>query len=1026
MFLNKASDGETCRSTEGTLTKLLHGGPARECPTIRIGPIICGLLLSMSNQSVSNHEVRASQWLVSRAVAIKIALTYAVLAGLWILCSDWALHALMRDQQWRRSAEIGKGWLFVISTALLLGWYLDRYFHVIRRAAEKLDESEQRWGFALAGAGDGVWDFDAQTNQVFFSDRWKTMLGYAPHEIGNSFAEWESRVHTDDLPGVKQEMEKHLRGETSLYQTEHRLRCKDGSYKFILARGCIISRSADGRPLRVVGTHRDVSERHAAEQALRASEAHFRALFEAMNEGVALHELVCDEQGKPVDYRILRVNPAFERHTGFKPESTEGRLASACYGVTPAPFLDTYAAVAQGGAPVNFDTFFAPIGRHFVVSVFSPRPGTFATVFLDVTERKLAEAAAAEEAVRRQILVEQSSDGILVVGEDGAVVETNLRFAEMLGYSVAEIQQLHVWDWDLQWSREELLRIIRAIGPQGTRFVTRQRRKDGRVIDVEVGNNGATLGGRKLVFCVCRDISDRKQAEDALKSSEDRFRRVVEAAPQAIFIRRGRHCAYANPAAVKLFGAVSAEELVGKSMHDCFHPSCRAEIEQCIRQLDDHGTATVGADVLFQKLDGQPVPVIVSAFPFPYQGQPAALVFARDRSGERLLEAQLRQAQKLEAIGQLAGGVAHDFNNILAVIMVNVGLMKLQPRLSEEMRRGLNELEIAADRAAGLTRQLLMFGRRSVLAMKPLDVNDLVANLLKMLSRLLGERVNLSFDPGAALPAVQADAGMIEQVLMNLAVNARDAMPGGGRITLTTELRELGPGELAQNGERHAGSFVVLSVADTGSGIEDATLKHLFEPFFTTKEPGKGTGLGLATVHGIIAQHNGWIEVDSTVGRGTTFTVFLPALPQQLESLDSKADAGPMLRGCETVLVVEDETRVREVIGQSLRVLGYRVFEADGVEAALAHWERHKASIDLLLTDMVMPGPWTGLELAEHLQKERPALKVVVSSGYSAEIVHAGVPDRPGIAYLAKPYQVHALARFVRHHLDASKARRHS
>ena len=389
----------------------------------------------------------------------------------------------------------------------------------------------------------------------------------------------------------------------------------------------------------------------------------------------------------------------------------------------------------------------------------------------------------------------------------------------------------------------------------------------------------------------------------------------------------------------------------------------------------------------------------------------------QDITAQRLLEEQLRQAQKMEAIGQLAGGVAHDFNNILAATMMNLALMQEKPNLDPETQETLKDLETETKRAASLTRQLLMFSRRSVLEIQVLDLNEVVANLLKMLGRLLGEHITLVFDRNHTLPPVEADAGMLGQVLMNLAVNARDAMPQGGRITLATEAVEITPERAAANADRRPGWFACLSVSDTGCGMDAATVKRVFEPFFTTKDVGKGTGLGLATVHGIVAQHQGWVEVESELGRGATFRVFLPTTAKAIAATE---ESGPEVapKGQETLLVVEDEPSLRKMLVRILRTLGYHVFEASNGQEAMTCWRDHGKKIDLLITDMVMPEGMTGLELAERVRVEKPDLKIIISSGYNPDMTHQAKMGAAGIVYLPKPYQVSSLGKTVRECLD--------
>ena len=616
----------------------------------------------MSSPGVVQSKQPLTCWFPTRATAVKIALWYILLGALWILCSGQVLHRLVHDPALEELLENVKGWFFIGVTGLLLLLALDRYFREVRRSARLLQASEERWQIALKGAGLGVWDWNVQTNEVFRSPGWAGLLGFEATEMDDSLAAWEARIHPDDLSRVQREVAEHFEGKTSMYSSEHRVRCKDGSYKWALGQGQVMSRGKDGKPLRVVGIYSCIQERKQAEAAL---------------------------------------------------EHSRGQLAQA--------------------------------------------------------------------------------------------------------------------------------------------------------------------------------------------------------------------------------------------------------------------------------------------------------------------ESQLRQSQKLEAIGQLAGGVAHDFNNILAAMMMNLGLLQLNPDLDPKTRKGLKDLDAAARRAAGLTRQLLMFGRRSVLTVKPLDLNEMVSDLLKMLRRLIGEHIDLCFEGKSGLPLVEADVGMLEQVLMNLTVNARDAMPKGGRITISTTVSELAAGDVSLHPSRRAGCFVCLSVSDNGCGMDSTILKHIFEPFFTTKEPGKGTGLGLATVHGIIAQHKGWVEVSSELRQGSTFRVYLPAAASAKLTAPASPEVRSVPRGKENILVVEDEAVVRELIGESLRSLGYQVHEAGTGQQAMTLWQMHRGEVDLVLTDMVMPEGMTGLELVEQLQALRPTLKAIIISGYSPEIAHAGAPARTGVVYLPKPFSTKVLADLVRKCLDQSQ-----
>jgi signal transduction histidine kinase/CheY-like chemotaxis protein len=381
------------------------------------------------------------------------------------------------------------------------------------------------------------------------------------------------------------------------------------------------------------------------------------------------------------------------------------------------------------------------------------------------------------------------------------------------------------------------------------------------------------------------------------------------------------------------------------------------------------------------------------------------------------VEGQLLQAQKMEAVGQLAGGIAHDFNNILAATILQLDLLQDEPGLTPQLREDLKEVEKGAQRAADLTRQLLLFSRRQLMQIKPLDLNEVLADLLKMLRRLLGEHIDITLhgEPGPLW--VDADAGMMQQVVMNLCVNARDAMSQGGRLALDARTTEIQPADVLTNTEARPGRFICLSVADTGCGMEPHTLPHIFEPFFTTKEIGRGTGLGLATVYGIVKQHQGWVEVESALGVGTVFRVYLPARPAGPDGQSTSALA-PLPHGTETILVVEDDAPLCKLAVTTLQRLGYRVLEAPTGAAALRRWNDYGSAVALLLTDMVMPEGINGLELAQRLRILKPDLKVIVSTGYSQEMARLSASRERDLTFLNKPYEMRALALAVRACLD--------
>jgi len=384
------------------------------------------------------------------------------------------------------------------------------------------------------------------------------------------------------------------------------------------------------------------------------------------------------------------------------------------------------------------------------------------------------------------------------------------------------------------------------------------------------------------------------------------------------------------------------------------------------------------------------------------------------------LERQLRQAQKMEAIGQLAAGVAHDFNNILTVIQGHAGLMQRRLEMSGPIATSLEQISRATGRAASLIRQLLMFSRKQVMQFRHLDINDSLRNAIKMLERLVGEHVQIDFRPHQPLPAIRADGSMLEQIAMNLAVNARDAMPNGGRLSITTSLETLHRPPTPMDPEQRNGDFVCLTFRDTGIGMDTQILSRIFEPFFTTKPVGKGTGLGLSTVLGIVRQHHGWLEIDSKLNRGTTIKMYFAASQQPAEKIEPVTDA-TLRTGRETILVAEDEDALREMVVQVLKIQGYTVLEAASGRHALEVWENADQPVDLLVTDMVMPGGIMGSELAERLSSRSPRLRVIYTSGYTPGMAGKDASLLEGRNFLPKPYSIGKLAQFVRECLDAPR-----
>jgi two-component system, cell cycle sensor histidine kinase and response regulator CckA len=400
----------------------------------------------------------------------------------------------------------------------------------------------------------------------------------------------------------------------------------------------------------------------------------------------------------------------------------------------------------------------------------------------------------------------------------------------------------------------------------------------------------------------------------------------------------------------------------------------------------------------------------------------AAIERKRAEAEVQKYQSQMQHLQRLESVGQVAAGLAHDYNNVLTVIHGHVTLALGRSKLPPDLATSLKLVLEAVERAANLTRQMLSFSRKQSLRPQSVDLNAVMTNMAKLLDRVLGRNIQLKLEPMPDLPAIQADPGMLDQVVMNLAVNASDAMPKGGSLLLGTAVLTVDPARAQRHPEARPGTFVCLNVTDSGCGMDEPTLRRIFDPFFTTKEPGKGTGLGLSTVYGIVKQHQGWIEVESEPGRGTAFHLFFPFLSGALATPDVPAkSAAPASRG-ETVLLVEDEPILRDLARLLLEGLGYRVLEAGSGQEALEVWIQHQQTIDVLLTDLVMPDGLTGFELAERVERERPGVKVIFTSGYSADEVSNKFPVQRGFHFIQKPYHADSLGRALRVCLDDQQA----
>lgn len=769
----------------------------------------------------------------------------------------------------------------------------------------------------------------------------------------------------------------------------------------------------------------DLSARKRSEAALKASEGRFQRLLHGVST-IAV-------QGYRADGTIHYWNRASELLYGYTAAEAVGKnlleliippdlreksaqtIRQMVETRHPAP-AEELSLVRRGGARV--DVF----SSHAVIDVPGQDPELFC-IDVDLTQRKRTEQALrqSEEMFSRMF---QGSPAMMALStiEDGTLLEVNERFLQNSGFTREEI--LGRTSIEAGWVKEDQRRVL------ADRIKTEGRikdadavmyRKDGQPIHVLYSGELVSIGGRPLLLSSWVDVTDRRRVEEQLRLQGS----ALEAAANAIVITdsEGR-MTWANAAFTRTTG-YTLDETRGTPLGEIVHTAQNPPglIDRMWRTI--RSGQVWNGEVASRRKDGTLYTEEITVT--PVRNQDGAIVryiaVKQDVTQRRILEEKFRQAQKMEAVGQLAGGIAHDFNNIMAGVLMYLSMLQDSENLDDETRTALRDLTREVQRGAGLTRQLLAFSRQQAMVPVQVELNDVLAGLLKMLRRLLGEHILIALNPAAGLPRVEADIGMLEQVVINLAVNARDAMPRGGNLTLGTDAVHVENGVLAPHPDARPGDFVRLSVTDTGSGMDSQTVQRIFEPFFTTKPAGKGTGLGLATVYGIVKQHQGWVEVESAVGHGTTFFVYLPVSTKAMDPQQPPSAAPRPRAGNEIVMVVEDEPSVRAVAALSLRRVGYTVLEAASGPEALKLWTEHEGSPEILVTDMVMPGGMTGRELATELRRLKPSLAIIICTGYSQAMADHPLEPEDKITLLPKPFDASTLAQAVRRGLDERTGR---
>ncbi len=882
-----------------------------------------------------------------------------------------------------------------------------------QRAHSALIKSEERYRNLTDAAADSFFVHDERGNFLEVNRRACDSLGYPREELLKlNLTNVEMELSQPALEKVLQQLKP---GQARTLVGTHRR--KNGSEFPVEVR--LGSFEADGRVL-YHSLARDITDRKRAADALEM----FRTLVDRVNDAI---EVIDPETGQFLDINektCLDLGYAREELLSLSYPDVDPQTDMAAFRRHKERLWDTGALIHESthrrkdGStfPVEVSMKWVWLDRDYIVAVVR-----------DITERRKTEAALRSSEERLRACIDNTPNvAVQWYDAEGRVLYWNAASESMFGWTQAEamgktLEHLIQTPEQAEQFRRTLQdagRTNNPIGPLEFNF----RRKDGRegICLSTLFTIPAPDGGHHFV-CMDVDLTERKRAEAELRKREVHFRLLIENASDIItVINHAGVIQFQSPSVMRILGH-QPEEMVGRSVFDYLHPDDVARVGPAIQRGAQNPGLPVSVEYRFRHQDGSWRFIQSVGRSVPSESPDGFIIVnSRDITETCKLEEQFRQSQKMEAIGQLAGGVAHDLNNILTVVHMQLDLLKHGDPLTTAQSESVMDIEKASRRAADLTRQLLMFSRRQAALKGNLDLNAVVTNITKMLQRIVGEDVGMHISYAPQPLPVHADAGMLDQVLLNLAVNSRDAMPGGGRLIIETAVAEFDEFAASQRPNARPGKFACLSVSDTGKGIPPEILPRIYEPFFTTKDIGKGTGLGLATVFGIVQQHHGWISVYSEIEKGTTFRIYLPLLATPTDVNGDTQHSGELRGGTETILLVEDEQSLRVLVRNVLTRLGYRVLEATTGVTALEVWKEHQQEIRLLLTDLVMPDGMTGKALAEQVVAQNPKLKVIYTSGYSREIAGKDFPLQDGVNFLSKPFQAAKLAQAVRHNLDAN------
>jgi PAS domain S-box-containing protein len=891
----------------------------------------------------------------------------------------------------------------------------------IHRIRQQLIEREEMFRLISEHAADMIAVVDAAGRRIYNSPAYQKVLGYTQEELNNTLG--FEQVHPDDRSLVE-EAARAARQFGVGRRIEYRMRHKDGSWRHLESSASTI-RNEKGEVEKLIIVNRDVTDRRKAGEALRESEERFKSLFENALLGI---------YRTTPDGKVLMANPTLCRMLGYSSFEELQKHNLEEKGFNPDYSREDFKKeLEEKGSVVGLEAkwrrrdgtiIFVRETARIVLDPLGNLQYYEGTVE-DVTARKRAEEALSEERRLLRTLIDNMPDYIYVRDSESRFLLANHALAQLVG---AKSPEDLLGKSDSDFFPKELAEAFYADDQRIIRTGQGVLNQEEASMDSQ-GNAKWTLtskvplrdkSGHVIgIMGIGRDITKRRQSEKELRESQEKFTKAFYSSPESMLIStlpQGR-IIEVNDATLRLW-EYDRSDVIGKTTSELgiwVSPDERAAFIQRVTQKG----SSREEKTTFRSKSGKINQVRISAEIIQSENELCLLSIIRDITEQEALELQLRQSQKMEAVGRLSGGVAHDFNNLLGVIIGYTEFLQEQIEETNPLRKSIDEVLKAGRRAAALTRQLLAFSRQQVLDPKVLDLNNVVSEMEKMLRRLIREDIELvtTLDPG--LGKVKADQGQIEQVIMNLVVNARDAMPQGGKLIVKT-----GNFIMEESFVRQfpypvkAGPYICITVTDTGIGMDAETRSRAFEPFFTTKEKGMGTGLGLSMVYGIVKQSGGYINVESSPGAGATFHIYLPRSEDATEPDAVVSEAVCAAGGHETILLVEDEDSLRSLTRQSLESSGYQVLEARDGTSALETSMQHRGTIDLLLTDIVMPG-MNGRALAQELIRRRPEIKIVYMSGYTGQSYSDESPINPGSFFLAKPFSRQVLTSKIREALDA-------